>query len=65
MNSSSSSRMYLTFAFLLLFVQSTYEQDREVHAGSFEVREHSLNRPYPAGLSFISIGISIRKNDLF
>lgn len=65
MNSSSTSGMYLILAFLLLSIQSTYEQDREVHAGSFEVREHSLNRPYPAGLSFTSIGISIGKYDLF
>lgn len=65
MNSSSSSGMYFIVAVLLLFVQSTYEQDRDVHAGSFEVREHSLNRPYPAGLSFISMKISIGKRDLF
>jgi hypothetical protein len=40
-------------AFIFLFIHHTYEQDPDVQAGSFEVREHSLNRPYPAGLFVI------------
>jgi hypothetical protein len=40
-------------AFIILFIHHTYEQNPEVYGGSFEVREHSLNRPYPAGLFLI------------
>jgi hypothetical protein len=38
-------------AFIILFIHHTYEQNPEVYGGSFEVREHSLNRPYPAVFS--------------
>lgn len=55
---TSSSQMYLLlviFAFLLLCIHPSYEQEREIHGGSFEVREHSLNRPYPSGLTILSL----------
>jgi len=37
--------------FLILFIHLTYEQDQGINIGSYEVREHSLNRPYPAVFS--------------
>ncbi|CAF0932076.1 unnamed protein product [Rotaria sp. Silwood1] len=41
----------ITGLFLILFLNLTNEQDAYTNAGSYEIREHSLNRPYPAVFS--------------
>jgi len=55
------SQMYsvLISSFFLILFNLTYEQAADTQAGSYEVREHSLNRPYPAGLFIIIFLIRI------
>jgi hypothetical protein len=35
---------------IIVFLNLAYTQDKDINAGSYEIREHSLNRPYPAGM---------------
>ncbi|CAF0783682.1 unnamed protein product [Adineta steineri] len=36
---------------IILFIQHTYEQDQDSVPNSYEIREHSINRPYPGVFS--------------
>jgi hypothetical protein len=33
----------------ILFIDHTHEQNNEHNINSYEIREYSLNRPYPSG----------------
>lgn len=64
-HSSCRMSLLLLITAFLLCIHSTFEQSQDIQGGSFEVREHSLNRPYPAGLTRISFMIRILNKDFF